>query len=544
MYSHTTDVYLNSQPIGYTTIQEGKRTANFSVPPEALSSFVGGASANTLSLQSIHNNSAHYSVGGEFYLRFSHSAYTSQQCSVASAARFDTRSAVPDCQVQGGILEEPELQAVVNLVPAFPGIRNELQDMRAVADATGLFVHDGPTWNAMRLRVIPWGVQITVDRKMTLPNGELWVRLVAATPDENDGWVNLRHRKDGTIYRYFVGKQPNLIDLLDGETISFTYDRQAAAEYAIIHSYDRNTVKRPSNRATLYLENVDLPYAESIYNTSGTAEGTFSAIFISESLWSGGMPMMSGLDENCNPTVQSNAGWRYCSNQDTGSQPWNLHKALGVVFTTGNFPIPEYSIVSNLIDNETKGEQIFFHDINSSLISEYIEPVVDLEETLFITLRDGGERIFDPIKLDEFSRKNLSDLEMGDYMWIYPQGAFAHGLLVVGWQEHRKCSDVLSDGTDPTFEVVDFYSSVNNAVENILLVPYVADLTTVHSPMPRPFYCTWYFQDDERPTFLSTEFTGFADHRMRFYRMPNQVIIGSGEGTIYADFNWSWERAE
>jgi hypothetical protein len=104
MYSHTTDVYLNSQPIGYTTIQEGKRTANFSVPPEALTSFVGGASANTLSLRSIHNNSAHYSVGGEFYLRFSHSAYTSQQCSVASAAPATT----PDCAVGGGIIQEPK----------------------------------------------------------------------------------------------------------------------------------------------------------------------------------------------------------------------------------------------------------------------------------------------------------------------------------------------------------------------------------------------------------------------------------------------------
>jgi hypothetical protein len=104
MYSHTTDVYLNSQPIGYTTIQEGKRTANFSVPPEALTSFVSGASANTLSLRSIHNNSAHYSVGGEFYLRFSHSAYTSQQCSVASVAPATT----PDCAVGGGIIQEPK----------------------------------------------------------------------------------------------------------------------------------------------------------------------------------------------------------------------------------------------------------------------------------------------------------------------------------------------------------------------------------------------------------------------------------------------------
>jgi hypothetical protein len=97
-------------------------------------------------------------------------------------------------------------------------------------------------------------------------------------------------------------------------TLTFPYDRHAVSNYAIEHSYDTavNHGSLQSNRRVTQriITSVSVPYAYFHYNGIGQQGVTGSAVFVSESLWMGGMPMIIGDSDSCQTAGGENKGWR------------------------------------------------------------------------------------------------------------------------------------------------------------------------------------------------------------------------------------------
>ncbi|GAB4508245.1 MAG: hypothetical protein OHK0046_00060 [Anaerolineae bacterium] len=187
-------------------------------------------------------------------------------------------------------------------------------------------------------------------------------------------------------YFYIEDRDPCGNEVGEPETLTFTYDRRAAAEYAITHSYNNNTTARSANRVTERIVGY-LPYAEFIYselNPGGPEEATGSAQFVSEALWVGSMPMTAGNDNNCSqPWPAVNFGWRYCSDVNTSSKAWSVHKGIGIHFTDGDFSVPSSGSGTILSDSgTTKGEQILFQGL---AYEDRIYPLSDWIQTGIFT---------------------------------------------------------------------------------------------------------------------------------------------------------------
>gem|GEM_PF-2703583 len=153
-------------------------------------------------------------------------------------------------------------------------------------------------------------------------------------------------------------------------------------------------------------------------------------------------------------------------------------------------------------------------------------------------------------ELVNFVRSNLLTdgsgnpiLQAGDYVFI---NSFAgpntdyHGLIVVGWQSPQNCS-VIVDQATPALNPNQLYASYSEAFANpnvprnsdgnAIVVPYVADFTTAQSPIPRPFYCTRYFEPGK---------LGFAPHDWWFFHLPNQITLPYS--SIYTNPSWQWSN--
>jgi hypothetical protein len=461
----------------------------------------------------------------------------------------------------------------VRVVAANPGRSQEALDMLAVANENGLILHDGPTLNATRMHIgdetatIPWGTTITVSDWVEFEQegrpSWVWYKVIDAgslTPevpfDENDQWIAARisstENQHTVTYSYIEGVDESIHRCesqppYTGE-ITFVYDRSAAAEYAIAHSY-ANNISRPSLRVTAplarifgdipQLENLDIPFADFPY--SDLSAGTGSAMFISEVIWIGGLPMTVGLDGSCvaNPDSsypEPGLGWRYCSiilepeSQRTTSPTWDNHQYLVSYYTTGS--TTQGDVINTILNQSEQGRQILFEkDDEIRLTAEDLRPYLYLSGG---TLTEG--RVTD---FTNFVRTHLGALRQGDYMWIdsfndIENKGDLHGLIIVGWREPQNCSDVISgdilslDDFSPTLPITGDY------------VPYVADFTGVQQPIPRPFYCTWYKTGDDN-------YEGFVRHRWYFYTILNEN--SAWEGTvnlnideIYVNSSWLWSE--
>jgi hypothetical protein len=435
---------------------------------------------------------------------------------------------------------------IIHLLPTFPGAGQEITDMQAVANPSGLIIHDGPTWNAVQFGTIPWGQSVQVDARMVFTQtggiaDQVWYR-IAGTSITNDQWFAVR--MPGTVgtsiqtFVYAVG-----LGALDGsenafcvsvgningnELISFTYDRQAAAEYAITHSYNNNTTARSLGRVTERTTTL-LPFADFYYSdlnpTSTDVEATGSAQFISEALWLGGMSMTTGDDNNCAalpPIV--NFGWRYCRDVQTSSKPWSVHGGILAHFTQADVSIPSQT-TSNIL--ETAGTLLGTQVIFQGLFREdRISTREDFVESgIYTNLSSGGSPDFDRNLMGTFALNHLSTIQYGDYVYIIPE-ATPHGLLIVGWQTANVCPNVLSNNNNQLFTSATLYSSRSEAFNQGVInpVPYVADYTTAQSPMPRPFYCTRYIQTVSPPPG-QTLVTSFGAHDYYFYRIPDEIRL-------------------
>jgi hypothetical protein len=468
----------------------------------------------------------------------------------------------------------------VTLVPVFPGRSNETQDMLAIADGSGLYIHDGPTWNAMRRtnfdNVVPtdasdletneiaaysWdGLQVSINGWLELEynpatdmgNNEVWYR-VNNTRTVNDLWINGRLPdpdndavNPNEQFYFIVGMSQDKIPCRDrltasmgeiptNEPITFTYDRNAAAQYAIEHSYriiPNNNPNPLTRRTTLRLSNIAIPFAFFDYDELlGGATRTGSAIFVSESIWMGGLPMTQGFIE-CNSNTNEE-GWRYCP--PFASLMWDAHQGLiahfiigpsGNIVPSGDLANVPSSFIDSTLNAESRGSVI----PNPMVQGQDVSPSWELNsfstggiDFPFVYLSAGTVNLNEDVRLNIWAEFNLESLNAGDYMYIDSFGAGgggstdAHGLMIVGWGEIKNCEAVMSDANslinnsyieDSKLEFnVDIFASRQEAARNFdYVVPYVADYNRFAAPInsgipeynagltpvPRPFYCTRY----------------------------------------------------
>lgn len=421
-----------------------------------------------------------------------------------------------------------------------PGVTLEAADMQAVAYSnsapvsptgwTGLFIHEAPTLNSRKLgagtSVIPsmngnafagtgiaWGTMLTASARLAIPANnpnQLWYQIISAPLWEPLGWIMVAMKGDGTnpeidytdTVKLGPGQEGNCSTLPSPPTLNFTYDRVAAAEYAMYEGYQNATVQsagvgRDTSRIAPSIPSISTlaanyplpPFANFAYPLSlitGVVGHTASAIFISESLWMGGFPMtndakaLSNYQSNCSvpPITFGNEanyeGWRYCNGSLTNSpeaasvrNSWKSHNILGGYYATPS-PIYPNSINNTILSELNPGSDQHGKQINQSTNSSVTfynnNTTIDINELIVERiingegLTSGGTKgVFNPAKWNNFFTTSNSDGGMvdlanniitGDYVFI-DIGRFKdpdtkespdwHGLLVVGWGEAVTC---------------------------------------------------------------------------------------------------------
>jgi uncharacterized repeat protein (TIGR01451 family) len=481
----------------------------------------------------------------------------------------------------------PGVCTVTLLQPSAGANTQELRDMHIVMTATpSLSPLSNPTINAIPAGgPYAWGNTYTVISRIEFPqvvNGQadkqIWYQ-VYDPPLENP-WIVVRYQ--GVDFTTVYDPCPTVTP---PAVLTFKYDRQAAANYAIEHSYQNwDLIKSGNNpsqsgRATvnlgvLNLSGFSIPYADFNYSSFlSTAQGsTGSAVFISESLWAGGLPMttIQGV-QPCqitpNPSIQE--GWSYCvfpSGNGT-SNPWDFHEQLIAYFT--NTVAPSYanpqgstsaqSYPNDLLPPDSQGTQISFAGVSTKKSDRLynardillqnptaqpgeLNPESDLGE--FMDIRNGV--VTNQAGLSQFIGSVFpgNALQMGDYIFINPFPAKGgkvdtHGLLVVGWGDIDAGTNGLSceHAWSKRLTINSFYKTRAEAsVHYQYPVPYVADFTTAQQPTPRPFFCTMaYAQGTNAPYFFR--------HDWYFYTMPNSITIDQSQLTLaqlFVDQLWNW----
>ncbi len=408
----------------------------------------------------------------------------------------------------------------------------------------------GPTLNATRVgAIIQWGSLIRVKNRLVFPqtnfSDQVWYELEDANGD-SIGWIIARYEDVGFTG---LGGDPCADETFtELSSLTFPYDRRAAANYAIEHSYQNTELPNPliGNRVTRRLASNGsqefIPFANFYYSyLTGDPNETGSAMFVSEAIWVGGLPMIIGETNSCSDQFLFNqSGWRYCSANLGSSNAWDYHQALVPYFTNTQAPVTVNgnNVINILLALSGENGLITFpsvetiHDDRIWGGRELPESDPNSDFLAYIPdLRDGI--VADVPGLSGFVSRNLSQVVAGDYVLIDPRAQGAHGLLVVGWGNIRNCPVVLKP--ESRLNINNLQPSFEATSENY--VPYVVDFTRAQSPVPRPFYCTMYNESDVQ---------NFARHDWYFYRLPDQLLVNvSGiEPRLYVDPNWQWNNTD
>jgi hypothetical protein len=363
----------------------------------------------------------------------------------------------------------------------------------------------------------------------------------------------------------------------ENDTLTFYYDRQTAAEYAIAQSYANNTQdfttiaqnddsERADGSSTgiISVHLSDIPFA---YMPLDLANGgTFSAMFTSSAIWMGGFPMVNDMTPSTclGSNNGADAGWRYCYPDLWASFMWRSHENLLGYYIDGQTQIPldgladqtanpTASLPSNGVITTTGGGQIPNTSGNNGgwgfSWKEDLDGLIS-----FIT---QGEIAINMIPaLGNWAKTQLGLLRQGDYTYINsakpdtdPDAGIdnstpSHGFIVVGWGPIQNCIDSIGN----TFSPTSFYPDASSAPANY--VPYLVDFSgtsqkRVQHPVPRPFYCSRYDDNPnsstEQPFVAQSDpFNGVAYvHGWFFFQLPDVVSIKASQ--LYQSQNWQWQ---
>jgi hypothetical protein len=483
---------------------------------------------------------------------------------------------------------------MVTLVTSNPGYNQMAQDMLAIGNSSGLYVHAGPTFNAVKAKssptasdpdVILWGRSVTVTARMEFGTGALkqvWYEIdhpFGNFPDQKKGWIA------GKINdKNYIGPNGDPCPTYPlPQTLTFPYDRVGATMYAVAHAYQnftlgsldlnvppqstnpnaaRVTGRYKSSLVATYIPSSTLiPFADIKYDPSKLSFSqvgkTGSTFFTSEAIWMGGLPMtrVNSDDNNCNSPVNQNGNTsssRYCSDQKLPTIAWSQHQRL--LYYYANPILPGVKEVNNLISGKgTLSAVIFRYEtkIQPGVFNKIAKPSFGRED---IHLRSGGKDSLNKQKISDWSKDNLEWLSAGDYVFIDsgPKaqqgvgGGDFHGFLVIGWGEVKTCLDALNSvyklstgSTVKDFLVVDL-TYVSSPDVNV--TPYVVDFPGVgksglQSSRPRPFYCSAYEDITvNKPAYFA------APHNWWFVQLPTAVSISPSQlGDLS---NWTWTGAD
>jgi hypothetical protein len=278
-------------------------------------------------------------------------------------------------------------------------------------------------------------------------------------------------------------------------------------------------------------------------NITGVAGATGSAVFISEAIWAGGLPMTIGSTNTCDVVANSDAGWCWQDAGTTGnpSNAWDKHEQIVAYFTNSLAPatVAGYNVTNTILSSGSTGARLgnFTLTLNSDYLTSdrpgpdnFNNPDVtgttDFNNSI-PSLRQG--ELANPAELETLVSANLASLQMGDYILIDPinTNGGAHGLLVVGWGPIQDCGDSFT-----TRQIVSNFTVSRTSTNT---APYVADFTRAQSATPRPFYCSIYY-DQTQPVVGY-----FNRHDWYFYTIANTISINTSQ--IYTDANWQWDAS-
>jgi hypothetical protein len=484
---------------------------------------------------------------------------------------------------------------MVTLVTSNPGYNQMAQDMLAIGKGSGLYIHAGPTFNAVKAKssptasdpdVILWGRSVTVTARMEFGTGALkqvWYEIdhpFGNFPDQKKGWIAGRIND-----KNYIGTNGDPCPTYPlPQTLTFPYDRVGATMYAVAHAYQnftlgslelnvppqstnpnaaRVTGRYKSSLVATYIPSFTLiPFADIKYDPSKLSFSqvgkTGSTFFTSEAIWMGGLPMtrIEANDNQCNSASNQDgntSSWRYCSNTKFSTIAWSQHQRLLTYY--GKTILPGVSEINDLISGKgTKSTVIFRNAKRADAPSAFKSIAEDSFDIDSINLKGGGDIQLDKTGMSDWSKKVLKWLSAGDYVFIdsgptAQQGVGGpdfHGFLVVGWGEVKTCLDALNSvyklstgSTIRDFLVVDL-TRVSSPDVNV--IPYVVDFPGVgksglQSSRPRPFYCSAY-QDQ-----TVNNPNRFADrHSWWFVQLPTAVSISPSQlGDLS---NWTWTGAD
>jgi hypothetical protein len=362
----------------------------------------------------------------------------------------------------------------------------------------------------------------------------------AAEAADPAGWIIARYEDR----QYVEGNDPCLDQVSAPTSLSFEYDRMAASRHAVLQAERNHASSPPAQKVSRRIAGSRFAH----FRYEELSSGTGSAIFVSEALWMGRLPMMVGVANSCDlqpgDAGYTIAGWRFCAlktSSGRSSPPWDFHEALGEYFTIHSVDGPGRFESNTLLPTEMRGT--FMREVTLDEMNQYV------------TLSSGVFQELGRVRLAKFTRDNLSPhIRAGDYVWINSvdtedpigqQGDY-HGLLVAGWGIAQTCLDAT------TYLPVSLYESYNLALNSTdipeelfegevlaLTVPYVVDFTGndpttyLQTPLPRPFFCTRWHQ-----FALSDPTRRFKDHWWWFYSLPDSLTLSTNQ--TYIDPMWSW----
>jgi hypothetical protein len=442
----------------------------------------------------------------------------------------------------------------------------------------GLRVVDAPAINARKTGQIAWGPQqVLVTARAHFPSSypnQVWYRVQLGN---TTGWIPARFSGQDFV----VGGDACLNNNIPSvNQFDFMYDRAEASRYGIVQSYQNSDLTGAAlgPRVTKRVSNpTPVPFANFDYTgivQHGQTGFTGSALFVSEAIWIGGLPMTIDDDLQGNPNINSYCsvlpvppdypeanyrGWRYCpagseatlSAPVTGPQvtvPWRLHNALGSYFSTPG-PAAPNTINSQVLEAPYKGRRIGSFLLTEPPLNGYIDDAIDRNA--------GGARNLRRPDLALWAKTNLSAIKAGDYLWINsgpePKGVGGpgsdfHGFLIAGWGEIETCATALgrvyqigSQYTSTTILVARPPEDVPTKTDGspFYLIPYVVDFAgakdnRIQRPIPRPFYCSWYAD----PISTTLRFFSYG-HSWFFYTVADQVSISANQLYVYPDWEWS-----
>jgi hypothetical protein len=351
-------------------------------------------------------------------------------------------------------------------------------------------------------------------------------------PDQKKGWIAGRINDQN-----YIGTNGDPCPSVALPTeIRFPYDREAAARYAVEQGKQNNTNGMPNNQRVSQKISVVSNLSYAFFQYGALSSGTGSSVFLGESLWMGGMPMVirDNIDSNNGCTSNETTGWRFCGRglsgtgqQQTadGSQPWKFHTAQLGYYTNG-IPRTGRSIQKNrILPDSIKGRCVGgTSKINGSDLL-WCNPAVSKNTEIFgFNIKTGQ---IDPKKVN--FPENFQTIKMGDYAWINSvsirNGELVgdyHGLLVSGWGDLINCPDISESSSLFVFPIKSF-------------VPYVVDFSgngknnSFQVSWSRPFYCTSYVKPNSK---------NFVLHDWTFFSLPDAVTIPPEK--VFVPTDWSW----